>query len=103
MFQTEKSEVAAISSITKQVLALACDKKAVLEIFIGRFSPRIWSGSYAAMMRRGLGFLDQLKLGADAELQALIDKTKADLSTKITDQERCEHEREKAQTAGFEW
>lgn len=94
--------VTGISSVTKALLALAPDKKKVLEILVDRFHPRSWSGSLAAIMRQRLKHLDELNQNADQELELLIDETKVQLSKSIENIEQREQKRERSDNARFE-
>lgn len=92
-----------ISRTAQAILALAPDKKKVLEIFLNRFTPRVWSGSRAAIMRQGLQLLDQLNPTYDLELAAQIEDTKTRFSKKIAIEEQREQERERSETGSFEY
>ena len=91
-----------VSSTANAVLAHAPDKKKVLNIFISRFQPTIWSGSLAAIMNQRLHLLDKLNPTKDVGLQALIETTKVKFSNLVAAEEKREQERERSRTSSFE-
>jgi hypothetical protein len=99
----EGEKVIGISSTAQGILALTPDKKKVLEIFLSRFTPNVWSGSRAAIMRQGLQLLDQLNPTDDLELAAQIEDTKTRFSKEIAAEEQWEQEKERSKTGSFEY
>jgi hypothetical protein len=99
----KEEKVLGISRTAQGILALAPDKKKVLEIFLSRFTPSVWSGSRAAIMRQGLQLLDQLNPTDDLELAAQIEDTKTRFSREIAAEEQWEQEKERSKTGSFEY
>lgn len=94
--------VLGISSTATNLLALATDKKKVLETLVSRFQPNSWSGSLAAIMRQRLQHLDQLNPSGDAELTPLIEEMKVRFTKIVESEEQREQETERSETASFE-
>lgn len=94
-------ELIGISSIAINLVALACDKKTVLETLVERCRKH-WPGSRAAIMRQRFRLLDQFNPTGDAEITALIDEMKVRLEKIIENEEQQEQIRERFQTASFE-
>jgi hypothetical protein len=108
IFERSKSEpisdeiTIGISSVARNVLKSAPNKRKILEIFARRFAPRSWSGSIAAIMRQRFQYLDELKPENDEELTRLVDEIKGRLSRIIAAEEKLEQEEERSGTASFE-
>ena len=100
----ESSDLAVIgiSSAAKTLLALAPDKKVVLDTLVGRFSPNSCSGSRAAIMRQRFEHLDELNPTGDQELRLLIEEMKVRVSKHIESEEQREQDRERSETGSFE-
>lgn len=101
---SERSDdaVIGISNTARNLLALAPNKKKVLETLERRFPPNSWSGSLSVIMRQRFQHLDQLNATGDAELTPFIEEIKARLSKFIEGEEQREQERERSETASFE-
>lgn len=95
-------QVLSISLAAKAILGIAPNKKEVLDIFVSRFSPNVWSGSRAAIMRQRLLHLDECNPTSDPELSELIEDAKTRLSKAISIEEQLEQERERKDTGSFE-
>lgn len=95
-------QVLSISLAAKAILGIAPNKKEILDIIVSRFSPNVWSGSRAAIMRQRLLLLDQCNPTDDPELSALIEDAKTRLSKAISSEEQWEQERERKDTGSFE-
>ena len=91
-----------ISLAMRGILALAPNKKTVLRKLVLRFIPTTWSGSRAAIIRKGLELLDQLNLNGDLELNSLIEEEKQYLLRVISDEEQLEQARERSENRSFE-
>lgn len=100
--ESSDEAVIGISSTARSLLALAPDKKKVLETLVSRFHPNTWSGSLAAIIRQRLQHLDQLNPTGDAELTPLIEDMKVHLSKIIESEEQREQARERSETTSFE-
>ncbi|UCV17924.1 hypothetical protein [Ferribacterium limneticum] len=100
----ESSDIAVIgiSSAAKTLLALAPDKKKVLETLASRFSPNSWSGSRAAIMRKRFEHLDELNPTGSPELASLIEEMKARVFRLIEREEQRERDDERSETGSFE-
>lgn len=98
----DDEEAIGITSTARSVLAVATDKKKILEILVSRFSPNSWSGSRAAIMRQRFQLLEQLNPTDDMELRVLIEDIKIRLSEAILREEHWEQERERSETGSFE-
>lgn len=95
-------QVLSISLAATAILGIAPNKTEVLNIFVSRFSPNVWSGSRAAIMRQRLLLLDQCNPTSDPELSELIEGAKTRLSKAISSEEQWEQERERKDTGSFE-
>src|SRR5690606_14740667 len=91
-----------ISSTASGLLAIAPDKKKVLETLVSRFSPTSWSGSRAAIMRQRFQHLDGLNPTGNPELTTLIEEMKVRLLKIVESEERWEQEQERSETGSFE-
>lgn len=100
----ESSDIAVIgiSSAAITLLALAPDKKKVLETLASRFSPKFWSGSLAAIKRKRFEHLDELNPTGSPELTTLIEEMKVRVFRLIESEERREREEERSETGSFE-
>ena len=94
--------ILSISSAAKAILEIAPNKEEVLNILVSRFSPSVWSGSRAAIMRQRATLLDQCNPTGDPELSELIEEAKVRLSKDISEEEQWEQERERKDTGSFE-
>jgi hypothetical protein len=91
-----------LSDIAKRVFDQAHDKQSVLEIFIDRFQPSVWSGSLAAILRDRLPLLDELDPGGNKELEDVVAKAKNALARNIELEENREETKERNLTSSFE-
>lgn len=81
-----------ISNTATAILALAPDKKSVLQNLVNRFQPSSWSGSLAIILRQRFSYLDDLNPTDSPELTTLIAEMKAHFLGVIQDEERREQE-----------
>jgi len=94
--------VLSISSATKAILEIAPNKEEVLNILVSRFSPSVWSGSRAAIMRQRASLLDQCNPTCDPELSEFIEDAKIRMSRAISEEELWEQENERKNSGSFE-
>jgi hypothetical protein len=91
-----------ITSTASSLLAIAPDKRSVLEVLVSRFSPTSWSGSRASIMRQRVEHLDNLNPMSTPELKTLIEEIKARFLKIIEREEQIEQEQERSETGSFE-
>jgi hypothetical protein len=94
--------VTGISITAKNLLALAPDKKRVLDILVDRFSPNAWSGSLALILRNKLKYLDDLNPTSDPEITRLLEKKKVDFLELIEKEEAYDQRQESSRNTSFE-
>jgi hypothetical protein len=91
-----------LASVAIRVLALAPDKKEVLDKFIGRFHPSSWSGSLSVILRERYQYLDAFNSNDDSKLKVLIDDAKSRLADIVETEEERELKQERRFTETFE-
>ncbi len=91
-----------ISEVALAVLANAPDKKAVIECFVTRFRPSIWSGSLAEILKKRAPLLDSFNFNNDHNLRPIIAEARKFFEKLIAAEELYEEERAREQTGSFE-
>jgi len=91
-----------ISDAALAVLANAPDKKAVIEVYLKRFTPSGWSGSLAEILKKRIPLLDALSLGNEEQLMPILATARASLERRIAAEELREDEEERERTGSFE-
>jgi hypothetical protein len=90
------------SEQAKAVLAHAPDPGSILNIFVERFRPSVWSGSRAALIEANARLLDCLEEGTAENLASIVTEAKARL-TRVVEEERVnETTRDRARDERFE-
>jgi hypothetical protein len=74
----------------------------VLEIFVRRFYPRMWSGSRAAIVESRLALIDQLKDIRNAKLDSCVTRIREQLAIDIVRMRNSEDEHDSLQNERFE-
>jgi len=100
--KSEGDAEVSLSEVTKMIIAKAPDKETVLNIIIKRFSPRIWHGSLAAILRSRLPLLLTLNPSHDKELELKIKAAEKTFEKYIIAKEAFEEKNERRQTESFE-
>jgi hypothetical protein len=85
-----------------KMLEAAPDPLVVLGIFIGRFEPRSWSGSRAAIIESRTRLLDELEKHSNPALAALAAKKRPELAETIAATRKWETERDSRRDERFE-
>lgn len=85
-----------------EMLSRAPDPMAVLETFVGRFSPGSWSGSRAAIIETRLGLLDQLGQLKNMFPVGNITRIRSQLVDSIKQERKWENERDSSRDERFE-
>lgn len=88
-------------------LAMAMLKRApspvtVLEAFVDRFSPMMWSGSRAAIIESRLGLLERLGELENAEVEQYVKRIRPQIVNDIAQERKSEDERDSARDERFE-
>ena len=85
------------SSIALKLLDTAPDPIPVLDVFIERFSPRMWSGSRAAIVESRLHLLDKFECHPNAAIAALVANKRPELQMEVarTREWETKHDRER--------
>ena len=71
------------SPLALDILEMATDRPAILEIFASRFSPKAWSGSLADVLMPYLGLAEKLQTHSDPQVVAWAKKQSVFLSKRI--------------------
>jgi hypothetical protein len=90
------------SQVALNLLARTPDRIAVMEKFIGRFSPRSWCGSLATIMEADAKLLDEVRSLNDIELNKYIDQQKARIEKIVVDERRVERMADMERDESFE-
>jgi hypothetical protein len=99
---TPKEGGAEWTPLAMEMLKRAPDPLAVLERFVGRFSPTSWSGSRAAIIESRLGLLDRLGDLKNASLVEYVSRIRPQLVDEIARMRKWENERDSARDERFE-
>lgn len=84
------------------MLKAAPNPGAVLEVFIGRFSPRSWSGSLAAILESRIALLDVLDDFSNPDVVALAKFKKPEMMDYARKYREQETERDRVRDERFE-
>jgi hypothetical protein len=90
------------SAQAKALLAAAPDPRPVLTVFVGRFRPRSWSGSRAALMEANLRLLESVGLYVPAELMSFVSETQSHLAKDVARERDAETKQDRARDERFE-
>ena len=88
--------------LAMEMLKRAPDPLAVLESFVGRFSPTGWSGSRAAIIESRLGLLDRLGEIENESLADYVARIRPQLVDDIAQMRKWENEHDSARDERFE-
>ena len=101
-YQDDKSTPLVISDVAIALLEATPNKKAVVEIFISRFRPLIWSGSQANVLEARLPLFDQIPTLGDEVIHSVIKQKKSAFLDLIAEERKFEAEQERSQNTSFE-
>ncbi|GLK88701.1 hypothetical protein GCM10017655_17630 [Pseudomonas turukhanskensis] len=90
------------SDQAKMLLANAADTRIILETFIDRFRPNMWSGSRAAKIEENAQLLDALDQLIPAKLMPFVSQSTTQLYAEIAEERASETKRDKAKDERFE-
>jgi hypothetical protein len=90
------------SPIALTILDRAPDPAAILQTFVGRFSPRSWSGSRAEIVEARAGLLDQLPAHHATAFAEMVATLKAELADDVAKTRKWENERDRERDERFE-
>jgi hypothetical protein len=85
-----------------KMIEAATDPLEVLGIFVGRFEPRAWSGSRAAIIESRMRLLDELDKHSNPALAQLAAKKRFELEETIAATRKSETERDSRRDESFE-
>lgn len=88
--------------LAMEMLKRAPDPLTVLKTFVGRFRPRSWSGSRAAIIESRLGLLDRLRELNNRTLDDYAAETHRQLTEEIAQTRKLEDEQDSARDERFE-
>jgi hypothetical protein len=91
-----------ITEVAIELVNAAPDPAVVVGIFVGRFSPRSWSGSLSNILEARLPLFDQLVPEGNEKIRALIDAEKADYKKGIPEAREFENRNERSRDSSFE-
>ncbi len=100
--QGTAEETMSVTNIAKLVLKNAPNKLKILEIYVGRFDPKSWSGSLATILEARLPLLSEFNPDNDPELGINIHAASAKLAERISYWRHQEDMDERGRTESFE-
>jgi hypothetical protein len=98
----ELSDSPVWSDQAEALLAGAPDPNTVLAVFIGRFWPRTWSGSRAAVVEANSKLLDSLAPHIQCRVGSLVAEAKAQLAQEIARDRQLETATDRSRDERFE-
>jgi hypothetical protein len=84
------------------VMQHASDPRAVLKVFLDRFHPNSWSGSFADVLQNRLKMLDKLNPTGNKDLEEEIDIARKEMVSQIAYWRKREDDGERSRTGSFE-
>lgn len=91
-----------ITKVAVELVNMAPNPAVIIEIFVGRFFPRSWSGSRANLLESRLPLFDQLIIEDNENLRSLIEAKKVAFEKEIAGEREFESSRERKRDSSFE-
>lgn len=101
-FTQKEKEPVEWSPIAITILDRAPDPAVILQTFVGRFSPRSWSGSLAEIVEARAGLLDRLPAHHATAFAETVASLKAELADYVAKTRKWENERDRERDERFE-
>ncbi|MBN9008502.1 MAG: hypothetical protein J0H40_24250 [Rhizobiales bacterium] len=101
-FTQKENEPVEWSPIALTILDRAPDPAVILQTFVGRFSPRSWSGSRAEIVEARAGLLDRLPAHHATAFAQTVASLKAELADDVAKTRKWENERDRERDERFE-
>lgn len=101
-FDTSNDASTKWTPLALEMLQRSPDPLPVLQTFVNRFRPKMWSGSRAAILESRLGLLDQLATLSNPSVNAYVMDVRPQLAKEIDETRKWENERESARDERFE-
>lgn len=99
---SEASDTLEWSEQAKSILTRSPDPRSVLQVFIKRFRPMIWSGSRASIMDAHTQLLSKLELYVAPDLMPFVTEAQVQLAREVALERQRETEHDRVQDERFE-